>query len=136
MDLGEKQMNVRKGNLMDVRDDIQVLDATIRDGGLCNNFEFTDEFVTELYKTNVKSGIDYMEFGYKSSKTMFNCGNAIFNGIPGNPAPVPISITVLILEKSHTFTDARLSRKCFATTSSYSVMAVRFMTLFHSTSIS
>ena len=42
MDLGEKQMNVRKGNLMDVRDDIQVLDATIRDGGLCNNFEFTD----------------------------------------------------------------------------------------------
>lgn len=65
-------MDLRKGSLMSVRDDIQVLDATIRDGGLCNNFEFTDEFVTELYKTNVKSGIDYMEFGYKSSKTMFN----------------------------------------------------------------
>ena len=31
------------------RDDIKVVDATIRDGGLCNNFEFTDEFVTELY---------------------------------------------------------------------------------------
>lgn len=65
-------MNTKKGNLMDVRKDIKVLDATIRDGGLCNNFEFTDEFVKELYKTNVKSGIDYMEFGYKASKNMFN----------------------------------------------------------------
>lgn len=64
-------MAPRKGSLMDVRDDIKVLDATIRDGGLCNNFEFTDEFVTELYKMNVKCGIDYMEFGYKASKNMF-----------------------------------------------------------------
>ncbi len=65
-------MVMRKGNLMSVRDDIKVLDATIRDGGLCNNFMFTDEFVAELYKTNVKSGIDYMEFGYKASKSMFS----------------------------------------------------------------
>ena len=65
-------MTPRKGNLMSVRDDIKVLDATIRDGGLCNNFEFTDEFVRELYKTNIKSGVDYMEFGYKASKELFN----------------------------------------------------------------
>ena len=64
-------MTVRKGNLMEVRNDIKVLDATIRDGGLCNNFEFTDEFVSELYKTNIKCGVDYMEFGYKASKNMF-----------------------------------------------------------------
>ena len=63
---------MRKGNLMDVRDDIKVLDATIRDGGLCNNFEFNDEFVKELYNMNVKCGIDYMEFGYKASKSMFD----------------------------------------------------------------
>ncbi|MBQ4058867.1 MAG: aldolase catalytic domain-containing protein [Lachnospiraceae bacterium] len=62
----------RKGNLMGVRKDIKVLDATIRDGGLCNNFEFTDEFVRELYKTNIKSGVDYMEFGYKASRNLFN----------------------------------------------------------------
>ncbi len=61
----------RKGNLMSVRKDVKVLDATIRDGGLCNNFEFTDEFVTALYKANIKCGIDYMEFGYKASKNMF-----------------------------------------------------------------
>ncbi len=65
-------MAPRKGNMMTVRSDIKVLDATIRDGGLCNNFEFTDEFVTELYKTNIKSGVDYMEFGYRASKKMFD----------------------------------------------------------------
>lgn len=65
-------MSPRKGNLMAVRNDIKVIDATIRDGGLCNNFAFTDEFVKELYKTNIKSGVDYMEFGYKASKTLFS----------------------------------------------------------------
>ena len=64
-------MSQRKGNLMGIRKDIQVLDATIRDGGLCNNFEFSDEFVSALYKMNVRCGIDYMEFGYKASKNMF-----------------------------------------------------------------
>lgn len=65
-------MAERIGNLMSVRTDVKVLDATIRDGGLCNNFEFSDEFVTALYKANIKSGIDYMEFGYKASKHMFS----------------------------------------------------------------
>ncbi len=65
-------MAQRKGNLMSVRQDIKVLDATIRDGGLCNNFNFTDEFVSDLYRANVRAGVDYMEFGYKSSKTMFS----------------------------------------------------------------
>ena len=65
-------MMLRKGNLMSVRDDVKVLDATLRDGGLCNNFQFSEEFVRELYKTNVKSGVDYMEFGYKASKTLFD----------------------------------------------------------------
>ena len=63
---------MRKGNLMSVRHDIRVLDVTIRDGGLCNNFEFSDEFVSELYKTNIKCGVDYMEFGYRASRNLFN----------------------------------------------------------------
>lgn len=65
-------MPQRKGNLMSMREDIRVVDATIRDGGLCNNFEFTDDFVRELYKTNIMSGVDYMEFGYKASKRLFS----------------------------------------------------------------
>lgn len=62
----------KKGELVSYRPDIKVVDCTLRDGGLVNNFEFTEEFVRDLYKTNIKSGIDYMEFGYKASKEIFD----------------------------------------------------------------
>jgi len=62
----------KKGNLLTYRPDIRIVDATIRDGGLINNFFFTDEFVRELYEANIKSGVDYMEFGYKASKDFFD----------------------------------------------------------------
>lgn len=62
----------RKGNLMSFRPDIKVLDATIRDGGLVNNFYFDEEFIKALYKANVAAGVDYMEFGYKASKEQFD----------------------------------------------------------------
>lgn len=62
----------QKGDLMTVRSDIRVLDATIRDGGLVNNFMFTDEFISALYRANVKAGVDVMEFGYKASKELFD----------------------------------------------------------------
>jgi len=54
------------------REQIKVLDCTIRDGGLINNHYFTDEFVRAVYKALSKSGIDYMEFGYRSSKELFS----------------------------------------------------------------
>lgn len=60
------------GNLMSVRDDVRVLDATLRDGGLVNDFYFSDDFVKALYQMNVKAGVDYMEFGYKASKDIFD----------------------------------------------------------------
>ncbi len=59
-------------SLMGYRDSIRVLDATLRDGGLTNDFFFTDEFVKDLYKTNIAAGVDYMEVGYKASKEMFD----------------------------------------------------------------
>ena len=62
----------QKGDLMTVRSDIRVLDATIRDGGLVNSFMFTDEFINALYRANVKAGVDVMEFGYKASKELFD----------------------------------------------------------------
>ena len=62
----------RKGDLMSYRPDIKVVDATIRDGGLVNNFMFSDDFINALYRTNVKAGVDYMEFGYKASKELFD----------------------------------------------------------------
>lgn len=59
-------------SLMDYRSSIKVVDATLRDGGLVNEFYFTDEFVRALYESNVKAGVDYMEMGYKASKEMFD----------------------------------------------------------------
>lgn len=61
-----------KGDMMRFRPEIKVVDATIRDGGLVNNFYFTDEFIKALYMTNLKAGVDYMEFGYKASKDQFD----------------------------------------------------------------
>ncbi len=59
-------------SLMEYRSGVKVVDATLRDGGLVNDFYFTDEFVKDLYQANVKAGVDYMEFGYKADKEMFD----------------------------------------------------------------
>ena len=58
--------------LLSYTPEIKVVDCTIRDGGLTNDFFFTDQFVKDLYIANVKAGVDYMEFGYKASKDMFD----------------------------------------------------------------
>ena len=67
-------MSGRHGSLISVRPDVKVVDCTLRDGGLCNNFGFSDAFVRDLYLANIKAGVDYMEFGYKASKELFNEG--------------------------------------------------------------
>ncbi|HOR21462.1 MAG TPA: aldolase catalytic domain-containing protein, partial [Ruminococcus sp.] len=58
--------------LMDYRPDIKVVDATLRDGGLVNDFHFTDDFVKALYTANLRAGVDYMEFGYRGDKELFD----------------------------------------------------------------
>jgi len=60
----------KEGTMLTVRKDIKVFDCTIRDGGLVNNFHFTDEFVKGVYETCVKSGVDYMEIGKNNSPTL------------------------------------------------------------------
>ncbi len=65
-------MSGRHGSLISVRPDVKVVDCTLRDGGLCNNFGFSDAFVRDLYLANIKAGVDYMEFGYKASKEIFD----------------------------------------------------------------
>ena len=54
------------------REQIKVLDCTIRDGGLINDHNFGDEFVRDVFKAVSASGIDYMEIGYKNSKDLFS----------------------------------------------------------------
>ncbi len=61
-----------KGTMISYRPDIKVLDATIRDGGLVNNFAFTDDFVRRLYQTNLRAGVDIMEIGYLADTDLFD----------------------------------------------------------------
>lgn len=59
-------------SLLGFRESIKVVDATLRDGGLVNDFFFTDEFVRQLYRANIEAGVDYMEMGYRASKKVFD----------------------------------------------------------------
>ena len=59
-------------NLMGYRPGVKVVDATLRDGGLVNSFYFPQGFERALYEANVKAGVDYMEFGYRAAKDMFD----------------------------------------------------------------
>ncbi|MBI4825588.1 MAG: aldolase catalytic domain-containing protein [Nitrospirae bacterium] len=54
------------------REQIKVLDCTIRDGGLINKHNFDERFVREVYKAISAAGVDYIEIGYKNSKEYFS----------------------------------------------------------------
>ena len=96
-----EQIN-KVGSLLSYRKDIKVLDCTIRDGGLMNDFRFDDAFVKSVYDACVKAGVDYMEFGYKASTEVFSkddfgpwkfCDEEDLRRIVGdNDTPLKISI--------------------------------------------
>jgi 4-hydroxy 2-oxovalerate aldolase len=54
------------------KEKVKIIDCTIRDGGLVNNFHFEDELVRNVYATCREAGIDYMEIGYKASEEYFS----------------------------------------------------------------
>ena len=54
------------------RPQIKVIDCTVRDGGLMNKWQFSEEFVRNVYLALSKAGVDYMEVGYLSSEGMFS----------------------------------------------------------------
>ncbi len=47
------------------RKELKVLDCTIRDGGLINNYQFSKDFVKAVYRAACQSGVDYVELGKK-----------------------------------------------------------------------
>ena len=67
----------QKGELISFRPDIKVVDCTIRDGGLVNNFYFDDEFVKTNYKEEgLKTVKEYKDYQKKELKY-----NKIMNGL-------------------------------------------------------
>ncbi len=47
------------------REELKVLDCTIRDGGLINNYQFKDDLVKAVYRAACDSGVDIIELGKK-----------------------------------------------------------------------
>ncbi len=60
------------GLVTDRRRRIKVLDCTIRDGGICNQWDFDHGVVNRVFRALVDSGVDYMEVGYKTSEGLFD----------------------------------------------------------------
>jgi len=54
------------------RPELKVLDCTVRDGGLMNDHNFTQDFVKTIYASDSAAGIDYMEIGYKADARLYS----------------------------------------------------------------
>jgi 4-hydroxy 2-oxovalerate aldolase len=51
---------------------VNIVDCTIRDGGIMNNWQFTFETVRQMLIANTKAQVEYMECGYRCNKDMFS----------------------------------------------------------------
>ncbi|MGG2198036.1 MULTISPECIES: aldolase catalytic domain-containing protein [Paenibacillus] len=54
----------------------KILDCTIRDGGLVNNWDFSVQFVKDMYQGLSEAGVEYMEIGYKNSAKLLKGADA------------------------------------------------------------
>ncbi|WP_206110035.1 aldolase catalytic domain-containing protein [Paenibacillus albicereus] len=54
----------------------KIVDCTVRDGGLVNNWDFSIEFVQDLYRSLDEAGVEYMEIGYKNSPKLLKGADA------------------------------------------------------------
>jgi 4-hydroxy 2-oxovalerate aldolase len=65
------------GLMTDRRHDVRVLDCSIRDGGICNEWQFPPDLVKRTYRALHAAGVDYMEIGYRTTPGTFDasaCG--------------------------------------------------------------
>lgn len=60
------------GLVTDRRRRIRVLDCTIRDGGICNDWHFPEDLVSRTAHALHSAGVDYMEIGYRSHEGDFD----------------------------------------------------------------
>lgn len=49
-----------------------ILDCTIRDGGYINNWEFDKKLVREVYRALSKSGVEFVEIGFRGTEKYFD----------------------------------------------------------------
>jgi 4-hydroxy 2-oxovalerate aldolase len=51
---------------------LKILDCTIRDGGYLNNWHFDLKLVREMYRAHSRSGVDFVEIGFRSTDKYFD----------------------------------------------------------------
>ena len=51
---------------------VKILDCTIRDGGYINNWEFDTKLVREVYRALSKSGVEFVEIGFRGTEKHFD----------------------------------------------------------------
>ncbi|MCX5772742.1 MAG: aldolase catalytic domain-containing protein [Candidatus Hydrogenedentes bacterium] len=54
------------------RPEIKVVDCTLRDGGLMNEWRFEKQMVKDTFHALAQAGIDYVEMGYRADKKQFS----------------------------------------------------------------
>ncbi len=54
------------------RPEVKILDVTIRDGGLMNNWDFSKSMVKDIFHGLAEAGVDYVELGYRADKRLFS----------------------------------------------------------------
>ncbi len=88
------------------RPELKVLDCTIRDGGLVNDSNFTDDEVKAVYQACVDAGIDYMEIGYKNTEEAFpaslygpwrHCHEEAMRRVVGDHDPVATGLKLAVM---------------------------------------
>lgn len=60
------------GLMTDRRHSVRVLDCTIRDGGICNEWQFDRGLVKKTFAALAASGVDIMEIGYRTPRRAVN----------------------------------------------------------------
>lgn len=84
---------------------IKLLDCTIRDGGYVNNWNFSDEQVRACYHACLKSGVEYMEIGFRNLKKpeflkkygkTFFCEEDYLNEVVGDSDGCKLAVMVTI----------------------------------------
>jgi 4-hydroxy 2-oxovalerate aldolase len=60
------------GLMTDRRHDVRVLDCSVRDGGICNDWQFPADLVKRTYRALHAAGVDYMEIGYRATPGTFD----------------------------------------------------------------
>ncbi|MBO06292.1 MAG: hypothetical protein CMI58_04570 [Parcubacteria group bacterium] len=52
--------------------EFEIMDCTIRDGGYVNNWEFDKKLVREVYRALSKSGVEFVEIGFRGTEKHFD----------------------------------------------------------------